>query len=175
MICSSTWNLPLVSLTAIGIRTMYSTNYVVCSTEYTLTMGNTKRCLEDNMPLHLWKTLHQELRVPPRETAEGDCMLCGVNLWLLSDPSASWQRFAMALYTWSLEDLESSKLKLLPEKGLKNSPHSIKSGAWFLASSTSLNYQTIPLLRQIWWQRQKTWVTGSCFDCLLAFVNQNTE
>ena len=83
-------------------------------------MGNIERCLEDNMPLHMWKTLHQELRVPPRETAEENCTSAGVKIWILIDPSASWQKFAMALYTLSLDGaLKTLKvLKLLPEKGL---------------------------------------------------------
>ena len=94
--------------------------YVLYSTEYTLTMGNIERCLEDNMPLHMWKTLHQELRVPPRETAEGDSTLSAVKIWILIDPSASWQTFAMALYSLSLDGaLKTLKAqKLLPEKGL---------------------------------------------------------
>ena len=90
------------------------------STEYTLTMGNIERCLKDNVPLHMWKTLHQELRVPPRETAEEDCTSAGVKIWILIDPSASWQIFAMALYSSSLDGaLKTLKaLKLLPEQGL---------------------------------------------------------
>ena len=94
--------------------------YVLYSTEYTLTMGNIGRCLDDNVPLHMWKTLHQELRVPPRETAEEDNTLSAVKIWILIDPSASWQKFAMALYTLSLDGaLKTLKvLKLLPEKGL---------------------------------------------------------
>jgi len=72
------------------------------------------------VPLHMWKTLHQELRVPPRETAEEDCTLTAVKLWILIDPSASWQKFAMALYSLSLDGaLKTLKAqKMLPEKGL---------------------------------------------------------
>ena len=114
----------MVSLIVSRIETVHNV-HVPYSSEYTLTMGNIGRCLEDNVPLHMWKTLHQELRVPPRETAEEECTVGGVKLWLLTDPSASWQRFAMALYSSSLDGaLKTLKaLKLLPEKGLKNSPH----------------------------------------------------
>ena len=83
-------------------------------------MGNIEKCLKDNVPLPMWKTLHQELRVPPRETVEEDFTLSGVKIWLLIHPSASWQQFAMALYSSTLDGaLKTLKgLKLLPEKGL---------------------------------------------------------
>ena len=82
-------------------------------------MGNIEKCLKDNLPLPMWKILHQELRVPPCETAEEDSTLSGVKIWLLIDPSASWQQFAMALYSSTLDGaLKTLKgLKLLPEKG----------------------------------------------------------
>ena len=75
-------------------------------------------CLRD-IPLHMWKTLHRELRVPPRKTAEDDCTLSGVKIWLLTNPSASWQVFAMALYVSRLDGAlkELKNLNLLPHKG----------------------------------------------------------
>ena len=75
-------------------------------------------CLRD-VPLHMWKTLHRELRVPPRETAEEDCTLSGVKIWLLTNPSASWQVFAMALYASRLDGAlkEVKRLNLLPHAG----------------------------------------------------------
>ena len=75
-------------------------------------------CLKD-IPLYMWKTLHRELRVPPRETAEEACALSGVKIWLLTNPSASWQVFAMALYVSRLDGAlkEVKRLNLLPQKG----------------------------------------------------------
>ena len=71
------------------------------------------------MPQHMWKTLHCELRVPPRQTAEEDCTVSGVKVWLLTNPSASWQVFAMALYASRLDGVlkEVKRLDLLPNTG----------------------------------------------------------
>jgi len=67
----------------------------------------------------MWKTLHHELRVPLRQTAEEACTLSGVKIWLLTNPSASWQVFAMALYASRLDGAmkELKRLNLLPQKG----------------------------------------------------------
>ena len=95
--------------------------YILCSpSEATLTVANVERCLQDNVPLPMWKTLHRELRVPPRDTAEEYRTISGVKIWILLDPTASWQRFAMALYSSTLDGaLKQLKgLKMLPIQGL---------------------------------------------------------
>ena len=56
-------------------------------------MANIEKCLEDNVPLRMWNTLHRELRVPPRDTRKESCTLSGVKMWLLFDSTASWQKF----------------------------------------------------------------------------------
>ena len=92
--------------------------------EYKLNIRNISMCLRD-MPQHMWKTLHRELRVPPRETAEDNCTISGVKIWLLTNRSASWQVFAMALYASRLDGAlkELKRLNLLPDTGnsLRNS------------------------------------------------------
>ena len=65
-------------------------------------MKNMDKCVKD-IPLRMWKVLHQELRVPPRHNAEEDCTISGVKVWLLTEPTASWQKFAMALYSSTLD------------------------------------------------------------------------
>ena len=83
-------------------------------------MANIEKCLEDNVPLRMWNTLHRELRVPPRDTRKESCTLSGVKMWLLFDSTASWQKFAMALYSSTLDGaLKRLKtLNLLPSQGI---------------------------------------------------------
>ena len=83
-------------------------------------MTNIEKCLLDYVPLHMWDTLHKELQVPPRDTSEHSCSLCGVKMWLLLDPTASWQKLAMALYSATLNGaLKQLKiLKFLPMQGM---------------------------------------------------------
>ena len=71
--------------------------------EFTLNMKNMDKCVKE-IPQLMWKELHQELRVPPRHIAEEDCTISGVKVWLLTEPTASWQKFAMALYSSTLDD-----------------------------------------------------------------------
>ena len=86
--------------------------------EFTLKMKNMDKCVKE-IRLCMWKELHQQLRVPPRHNAEEDCTISGVKVWLLTEPTSSWQKFAMALYSSTLDGaLKCLKnLNLLPHYG----------------------------------------------------------
>ena len=87
------------------------------STEVTLTVANIERCLKDSVAPHMMPALEKELRVPPRDTRGHP--LTGVKMWLLFDPTASWQKLALALYTCTLDGAlrRMNELKLLPAQG----------------------------------------------------------
>ena len=87
------------------------------STEVTLTVANIERCLKDSVAPHMMPALEKELRVPPRDTRGHP--LTGVKMWLLFDPTASWQKLALALYTCTLDGAlrRINELKLLPAQG----------------------------------------------------------
>ena len=87
------------------------------STEVTLTVANIERCLKDSVAPHMMPALEKELRVPPRDTRGHP--LTGVKMWLLFDPTASWQKLALALYTCTLDGAlrRINELKLLPALG----------------------------------------------------------
>ena len=89
------------------------------SAEVTLTVANIENCLEDSVPRHMFPTLERELGVPPRDTREDSHSLTGVKLWLLSNPTASWQKMAIALYSSTLDGAlrRLKELKLLPTQG----------------------------------------------------------
>ena len=89
------------------------------SAEVTLTVANVKNCLEDSVPRHLFPTLERELGVPPRDTREDKHPLTGVKLWLLSNPTASWHKLAIALYSSTLDGAlrRLKELKLLSNQG----------------------------------------------------------
>ena len=93
---------------------------MICSTDITLSVTNIEKCLVDYIPLHMWKILHKELRVPPRDTSEHSSSLSGLKMWLLFDPNASWQKLAMALYSSTLDGaLKQLKvLNFLPLQGM---------------------------------------------------------
>ena len=95
-------------------------------TEVTLTVANIERCLVDSVPRHLLGALNRELRVPPRDTAEDT--LCSVKMWLLFDSTASWQKFAMALYSCNLDGALKilKELKYLPIQGIEVLPHELR-------------------------------------------------
>ena len=86
-------------------------------TELTLTVGNIEWCLEDAVTPHMMVTLEKELGVPPRDSRR--LFLTGVKMWLLFDPTASWQKLAMALYVCSLDQAlrRMKDHKLLPSQG----------------------------------------------------------
>ena len=79
-------------------------------------MRNISKCLEDNVPMPMWRKLYQELRIPPRHTAVEECAISGLKIWILINAEATWQQFSMALYISTLDDaLEKMKeLNLLP-------------------------------------------------------------
>ena len=87
------------------------------STEVTLTVTNIERCLKDSVAPHMMPALEKELRVPPRDTRGHP--LTGVKMWLLFDPTASWQKLALGLYTCTLDGAlrRMNELKLLPAQG----------------------------------------------------------
>ena len=89
------------------------------SAEVTLTVANIENCLEDSVPRHMLPTLERELGVPPRDTREDSHSLIGVKLWLLSNPTASWQKMAISLYSSTLDGAlrRLKELKLLPTQG----------------------------------------------------------
>ena len=89
------------------------------SAEVTLTVANVKNCLEDSVPRHMFPTLEMELGVTPRDTREDRHPLTGVKLWLLSNPTASWHKFAIALYSSTLDGAlrRLKELKLLSNQG----------------------------------------------------------
>ena len=70
--------------------------------------------------MHMWESLNSELRVPPRDTPGHSCSLCGVKMWLLFDPNASWQKLAMALYSSTLDGAlkQLKALNFLPLQGI---------------------------------------------------------
>ena len=79
-------------------------------------MKTIEACLEENMS----PKLDVELKVPERNTNEECFTLSGVKLWILTEPSASWQSFAMSLYSAELDTaLQKAKAKnLLTPKGV---------------------------------------------------------
>ena len=89
------------------------------SAEVTLTVANVKNCLEDSVPRHMFPTLERELGVTPRDTREDSHPLTGVKLWLLCNPTASWQKLAVALYSSTLDGAlrRLKELKLLSNQG----------------------------------------------------------
>ncbi|CAI8056640.1 hypothetical protein GBAR_LOCUS30868, partial [Geodia barretti] len=90
-------------------------HYMKSPPEVTLTVANVKNCLEDSVPRHMFPTLERELGVPHRHTREDSHPLTGMKLWLLSNPTASWQKFAIALYSSTLDGAlrRLKELKLL--------------------------------------------------------------
>ena len=79
-------------------------------------MKTIEACLEENMS----QKLDVELKVPEQNTNEECFTLSGVKLWILTEPSASWQSFAMSLYSAELDTaLQKAKAKnLLTPKGV---------------------------------------------------------
>ena len=73
----------------------------------------------DNVPSYMWETLHRELQVPPRDQRGESSLFCGIKIWLLFDRNATWQKFAMSLYSCSLDGAlrQLRMLKLLPMQG----------------------------------------------------------
>ena len=97
------------------------------SPEITLTVGNIKTCLDDAVPIHEMETLSQELGVPARHIGnDAHCertrvdAFCGVKVWVLLESTASWQKFAIALYSSKLDEAlkKLKQLQLLPLQGL---------------------------------------------------------
>ena len=87
------------------------------SSELTLTVGNIERCLDDSVAPRMISALERELGVPPRDSR--GLLLTGVKMWLLFDPTASWQKLAMALYVCTLDEAlrRMKEYKLLPSQG----------------------------------------------------------
>ena len=83
-------------------------------------MGNIEKCLEDSVPKHMLENLSLELGIPPQHTMGDPYSLIGVKVWLLVDPTASWQKFAIALYASTLDGAlkKLKELKFLPLQGL---------------------------------------------------------
>ena len=77
--------------------------HVLYTLEHTLTINNIEKCLKDNVRVSKWKTLREELKIPPPHIAIEECSLLGIKIWILTDEKATWQKFAMALYTSSLD------------------------------------------------------------------------
>ena len=104
----------------VNIKNIVLLMSVLSTTEYTLNMKTIEACLEDNVALHMWQTLDTELNVPPRQINEKSPTLPGVKLWLLTEPSASWQNFAMALYSATLDNAlrKLKAMNLLSSKGV---------------------------------------------------------
>ena len=73
----------------------------------------------DNVPSYMWETLHRELQVPPRDQRGESSLFFGIKIWLLFDRNATWQKFAMSLYSCSLDGAlrQLRMLKLLPMQG----------------------------------------------------------
>ena len=96
----------------------------------TLTVGNIEKCLEDSVPKHMLETLSLELGIPPQHTRGNPYCLIGVKVWLLVDPTASWQKFAIALYASTLDGAlkKLKELKFLPLQGLLF----VRMKSWFL-------------------------------------------
>ena len=92
--------------------------FLSITVEYTLCMKNILQCLNGNLTLP--SPVHKELRIPPRHIAVGDRRLLGVKLWLLTNSTASWQQFAMALYMSAMDDAvrQLKSLNLLSVKGM---------------------------------------------------------
>ena len=68
----------------------------------------------------MWKKLYHELRIPLRHTPVEECTMSGFKLWILKSREATWQQFAMALYTSTLDDAldKMKELNLLPKIGM---------------------------------------------------------
>ena len=83
-----------------------------------MTVRNIEKCVHNTISKEMWKVLHMELRLPPRDSMEE--MLCGIKIWLLIDSTASWQKLSIALYVSSLDGaLKQLKiLNFLPSKGM---------------------------------------------------------
>ena len=98
--------------------------------EVTLTVVNIEKCLEDSVPKHMLETLSLELGIPPQHTRGDPYSLIGVKVWLLVDPTASWQKFAVALYSSTLDGAlkKLKELKFLPLQGLLL----VMTKSWFL-------------------------------------------
>ena len=85
-----------------------------------MTVRNIEKCVHNTISKEMWKVLHMELRLPPRDSMEEIQSLCGVKIWLLIDSTASWQKLAIALYISSLDGaLKQLKiLNFLSSKGM---------------------------------------------------------
>ena len=96
-------------------------------TELTLTVGNIDMCLGDSVAPRMVPHLERELGVPPRD--QRGLLLTGVKMWLLFDPTASWQKLAMALYVCTLDQAlrRLKECKLLPSQGRNNNRLSHKT------------------------------------------------
>ena len=98
----------------------YTYDLIKFCADYTLNIASVKKCLlEGNVLPYEWRKLNKTLRIPPCDTAEGDCTSAGVKLWLLKTPEASWHQFAIDLYTTELKGVlhEMKTQNLLPVKG----------------------------------------------------------
>ena len=89
-----------------------------------MTVRNIEKCVHNTISKEMWKVLHMELRLPPRDPMEEIHTLCGIKTWLLIDSSASWQKLSIALYSSSLDGaLKQLKyLNFLPSKGMDGYP-----------------------------------------------------
>ena len=96
----------------------------------TLTVDNIEKCLEDSVPKHMLETLSLELGILPKHTMGNPYSLIGVKVWLLVDPTASWQKFAVSLYASTLDGAlkKLKELKFLPLQGLLL----VMTNSWFL-------------------------------------------
>lgn len=85
-----------------------------------MTVRNIEKCVHNTISKEMWKVLHMELRLPPRDSMEEIHSLCGIKIWLLIDSTASWQKLSIALYVSSLDGaLKQLKLlNFLPSKGM---------------------------------------------------------
>ena len=88
--------------------------------EYTLTIENILKCLKENVRVDKWKTLYDDLKIPPPHIPSGEHPLLALKVWILTDSNATWQKLAMSLYTSALDgalkDVKSQYL--LSTKGM---------------------------------------------------------
>ena len=85
-----------------------------------MTIENIVKCLEENVRAGKWRTLCDELKIPPPHIASGEHPLLAIKVWILIDSNATWQKLAMSLYTSALDgalkDVKSQYL--LSTKGM---------------------------------------------------------